>query len=264
MKIVWVVISCIAFAYIGLLFFAYFFSEKIIFPAPQSSYTKAENGIYFVDVNCNGRIYKMASLWLFSDKSDLVLLYSHGNGEDLGEIRPTLEALHSQGISVFAYDYIGYGLSGGKSSIENFEACADAAWNELVKNKGINPSKISLMGYSLGSAATSHLVSQHGETIRAFILAGAFSEGVCAILPINILPWKILDNVSKIKDCKKPLMLIHGTRDFTVPFRNFETISDSYSGKLTPIVLKGEGHGSIFKTPNFIENIVKFIKEQDL
>jgi alpha-beta hydrolase superfamily lysophospholipase len=61
------------------------------------------------------------------------LLYIHGNAEDLGDIRPLLQRLHSWGFNVFAYDYRGYGTSDGTPGEQNAYQDADAAYTYLTQ-----------------------------------------------------------------------------------------------------------------------------------
>jgi hypothetical protein len=55
---------------------------------------------------------KIPSIFLKHDASDCVILYSHGNACDLGQMLPYLEMLRSNlKVNVFSYDYVGYGIS---------------------------------------------------------------------------------------------------------------------------------------------------------
>ena len=51
--------------------------------------------------------------------SKYTILYSHGNAEDLGTLQGLLEYYQHQGLSVFAYDYEGYGHSEGTPNEAN-------------------------------------------------------------------------------------------------------------------------------------------------
>lgn len=111
MKVFFIILISIALAYAALLVFARLFAEKIIFPAPSGSYSDSGD-ILHIPLPGGGEI---AAVWIPSKGSDLCAIYSHGNGEDIGEIRPILSEYARRGISVFAYDYPGYGLSTGQA-----------------------------------------------------------------------------------------------------------------------------------------------------
>ena len=258
MKIIISTIIEIVALYALFLLFVYFFAEKIIFPAPEPSY--GDNGEFdFIEFDCDGK-QRVAVLYLPAKDSEYTLIYSHGNGEDLGEIRPVLENLRASGLSVIAYDYVGYGLSKGKPTVKNLLAAADAVWKYAVEDRKIPPDKIALMGYSLGSAPTSHLAAAHDGQIRAVVLSGAFSHGVNAIIPVNIVPWKILDNASLLKGVKTPIMLIHGKKDRIVPFRNFKELSATCAAGTKKIIQPEFGHTNISQSPDYFRIISNFVK----
>lgn len=56
--------------------------------------------------NCEMALVLLASIAvLINRNSDYAILHSHGNSEDIGDIRPLLEGLKNHGFSVFAYGY---------------------------------------------------------------------------------------------------------------------------------------------------------------
>ena len=58
----------------------------------------------------------VAILHLPNPAARFTIWFFHGNAEDLGDIEPWLRVLRDAGFSVFAFDYPGYGLSGGRPS----------------------------------------------------------------------------------------------------------------------------------------------------
>ena len=57
----------------------------------------------------------IAAAYLPNPEARYTLLYSHGNGEDMGDDLPILEEYRRAGFAVFAYDYNGYGASTGRA-----------------------------------------------------------------------------------------------------------------------------------------------------
>ena len=118
------IFGAVAVLYCAVLAFAAVFADRIIFPAPIASYTESMEDLRFVPLSGGG---KMAAVFLPSAKSDICVIYSHGNGEDLGRIKGVLSGYNTRGFNVLAYDYRGYGLTGGTASQRALEECADAA-----------------------------------------------------------------------------------------------------------------------------------------
>ncbi|MDQ3256311.1 MAG: alpha/beta hydrolase, partial [Acidobacteriota bacterium] len=98
--------------YLGITFYAYLISERVIFQPQRSSYqdTKQIRKLKTAD----GAI--ISALYLPNQSASHTVLFSHGNAEDLGTLSMFLEELRSMGFAVFAYDYHGYGTSTGLPS----------------------------------------------------------------------------------------------------------------------------------------------------
>ena len=72
------------------------------------------------------------------------ILYSHGNGEDLGMCRPVVKSLAGKlKMDVVAYDYLGYGYTGTCSEANTY-ASAESVFLWMVNEKHIPPENIIL------------------------------------------------------------------------------------------------------------------------
>ena len=88
------------------------------------------------------------------------ILYSHGNAEDLSGLRYRLPQFPAHGYGIIAYDYEGYGASGGTPSEENVYRDAERVWRYLVEEKKIPAERIVLYGRSLGSGPSCYLAER--------------------------------------------------------------------------------------------------------
>ena len=237
-----IIVKILAFAasfYFILMIAAYFLADKIAFPAPKPSYELSEK-YRLIDAPNGGKI---CTVFLKNPNAKYTILFSHGNGEDLGEIEKKLENLYNLGFSVFAYDYFGYGQSTLKSSAKNIEICAETAWQHLVKTENVPEDKIIVFGYSMGSAPSSYIASKHKP--RALILMGGFASAFQTQLPINIFPWDMLNNAKKIANLPCPVLIFHGTKDCIVRYHNAEILYEKASCPKYLISIKGAGHYDI-------------------
>ena len=230
----------------------------LMFPAPESSYDNAQ---IFLPLPTGEKI---AVFWLPSPADgSSVILYSHGNGEDLGNISGLLEEFSSRGFSVCGYDYVGYGASRGKPVEEKIYLAADAVWDWLVNDKGIAPNRIAIVGYSIGSAAATHLAAKHPNA-RCLVLCGGFVDGIRVVLPFKAFPLKILDNASRLEQIRLPMLVLHGTKDRIVPPRNapkiVELAKNAPSKRL--VWLKGTGH-FCSEAENYFDEVTSFINTAD-
>ena len=258
MKILLAVVICAAVAYALVLLAAYFFADALMFHPPARTYVKTGEIVEFE--SDSGA--KLAGIFLKSPVHTSVnIFYCHGNGEDLGMVYSGLNRLRELGCNVFSFDYDGYGLSGGKPSEENLYKSARSAWKYAEENLGFTPQNTFLFGFSLGSAAVCS-VAETRKFWRGIILAGGIARGVETVLSFDAVPWKILDNTSKIAHFECPLLIMHGTRDFIVPPRNARRNFAAAKCAKKLVWLDGYGHNDISASPEYRNAVMQFIKGQ--
>jgi fermentation-respiration switch protein FrsA (DUF1100 family) len=175
------------------------------------------------------------------------LLYCHGNAGNLEQrgwaVRELGEAL---GKSVLIFDYPGYGRSGGEPSEAGCYAAADAAYEWLVRDCGVQAEDILLYGESLGGGVAVDLASRRPH--RALILVRTFTsipnvaQEQFGWLPIRRLVSSRFDNLAKIGRCERPIFIARGDRDPLVPFSQGKQLRDASGGKATFFTMEGCGH----------------------
>ena len=148
-----------------------------------------------------------------------VLLYFHGNAEAAGQNLPLAESLRARGLGVFLAEYRGYGGLAGSPGEEGLYADGEAALAELGW-LGVPPSRIILVGRSLGSGVAVELATRHAAA--AVVLVSAYTSIVDMGRTVagSLAPLVIrdrFDSLSKIGRISSPLALLHGTRDDVVP-----------------------------------------------
>ncbi len=236
---IFIPIGCVlAAAYVLLFLFALFRSDAMIFPAPPSKY--GPEIVTTTLTSASG--YRIPVLLHDNPEAEFTILFSHGNGEDLGDSVEGLAGFQAYGFQVVAYDYPGYGLSTGRATEANTYEAADAVYKWLTKEKGIPPERIIVYGRSLGSGPSIHLAGQH-PAIAGIILEGAFASTFRVMLPINILPFDKFENEKKLRSIDIPLLVIHGERDQVVPFWHAKAnLNASPSSHKSYLWIPGGGH----------------------
>ena len=257
MKIVLILLLSLCVLYGLLLILAYFCSDTLMFAPPARTYVKTNE---HSTLNYGGET-QLTCVYLKSEKSKGNIFYCHGNGEDLGMIYPFLDTMRKFGYNVFSYDYAGYGYSDEKPTEKKLYQSAESAWQYAQKNFGFTPEDTVLMGFSLGSAVALH-ISTLAEDWEGVIIAGGIAKGSMTILPINIIPWKILDNCSKVAKLKSPLLLLHGTKDSIVAPHNAKLNYNLAKCKKKLVMLEGFNHNNIFSSPKFWDEVKNFLIQQ--
>jgi len=119
--------------------------------------------------------------WLLSPRDRVsrgTILFLHGNAENISTHVQSVLWLVREGYTVFAFDYRGYGWSGGEApDIPGVHRDAHAALSEILSLPGISPDRLVVFGQSLGAAVAVYTVAtaSSARRPRALILDSPFA-----------------------------------------------------------------------------------------
>lgn len=229
-------IGSLLFIYTFLALFAYFRADSMIFLPRSASYENTEDILRIPVTNTE----KISAVYLPNEQADYTLLYIHGNAEDLGDIRPVLERLHSWGFSVFAYDYRGYGTSDGKPSEANAYADAAAAYQYLIQHLNQHPDQIILYGRSVGGGSATDLATQY--PVAGLILESTFTSAFRVVIPFPLLPFDKFPNLQKLPKVHGPVLVMHGQADQTIPIKHGKTLYEAAPAPKLSLWVAEAGH----------------------
>mmetsp|Transcript_85799 Transcript_85799/g.188374 ORF Transcript_85799/g.188374 Transcript_85799/m.188374 type:complete len:267 (-) Transcript_85799:26-826(-) len=195
--------------------------------------------------------------------TDRVLIYSHGNAEDLGQRLAYLDLLSKIcGADVFAYEYCGYGLAEGTPSEDGCVACIEAAFQHL--SKLFPPNRMIAFGRSIGAGPTLELALRHPE-IRGVVLQSPPES--CGRAVFGSFAWAgyhldIFRNYEKIGDVACPVLVMHGTIDEIVPWQHGVALHKACRFAVPPLWVEDRGHNNM---PNEVclRRIREFFDELD-
>lgn len=199
----------------------YFLVELHAYKPPRATYRDTMDVIKLT-TQSGARI---SAVYLPNEQSQYILLVSHGNADDLGTIMPFLRNLHAHGFSVFAYDYEGYGTSGGRPSERHVYEDEQAAYEYLVNTLDIPSNHIIAYGRSLGAAAAIDLATK--QKVAGVVVEGGFTSVLRAVTYYPIFLFDRFKNLAKIKQVTVPLLVIHGRQDRNVPFYHGERLYEA-------------------------------------
>ena len=153
--------------------------------------------------------------------SSKLLIYFHGNAEDLGYCSRFLEQLSALlDVSIISIEYPGYGIYNGQPQEKDILEDSEKVINFLIKFGKWKEENIILLGRSIGSGPATHLATKY--SIAGLILVSAFTSiKEVAQAHVGILKsilkerFKNIENISKVK-C--PVFLLHGKKDQIVPY----------------------------------------------
>ncbi len=219
------IVRASVFAYLLFLLLMMWLENLLIYPTwqiPDGDWSPA--GVAFEDHNLTSDDGTRINAWYFEHPQPCAyVLYSHGNGENLAHLGEYMDDLRSAyKVSILAYDYRGYGRSGGKPQESGILADARAAQQWLAQRAGTPTDQVVLWGRSIGGAVSVQLATDLGA--RGLILERTFTSlpDVAAVhypfLPVRWLMRNRYDSLGRIEEYQGPILQSHGTADEVVPF----------------------------------------------
>lgn len=250
-------IAAVSVIYTGLVIYAFLVSDSMIFPVPASSYQDSPASLKLT--SSDGE--RISAYLLEAPEAEQVVLYSHGNGEDIEDVRPLLLEFQKRGLSVMTYDYPGYGTSTGRPSEAGVYAAAQAAFLYLVEEKGYAPESIILYGRSLGSGPSCWLAGRH--PVAGLILDGAFSSTFRVLTEIKLLPFDKFDNLAILPNLDCPVLLIHGKLDAVVPFAHALAMEKILATPPETLWVEAANHNNLIESAGdqYWDTVLAFIRK---
>jgi uncharacterized protein len=216
----------------------------IYYPSRTLAADPASVGLRFRDVTFAAADGVDLHGWLIAGRTPTTLLYSHGNGGNIGDrVRIARLLVEQLGVGVFMYDYRGYGRSAGAPSEAGLVSDAVAARAAMLR-EGIRAEHLIYFGRSLGSAVTVDLALVHPP--RGVVLESPFTSVRAmgnAVLPgAGYLFRTRWDSLGKIGGLRAPLLVIHGESDEVVPFAQGRALFDAAPEPKAFVTLRGSRH----------------------
>ena len=214
--------------------------NRLMFIPHPPSYGDALPGLLRIPV---GDRDTLAAVWLPNPSARYTILYSHGNGEDLGDDVPMLTALRDHGFAVLAYDYRGYGLSTGRPSERNAYADESAAYAHLTDALGVPPEHVIVHGRSLGGGPAAELASR--EPVAGLVLESTFTR-VRDVWPVlRFFPFDRFRTARRLRHVRAPVLVMHGTADEVVPVALGRRLFHLAPGRKDALWVEGAGHNDL-------------------
>ena len=212
-------------------------ADRAILQPPPREY---DDGPLIRKVPVAGTAEMLSAVYLPNPSARFVVLYSHGTGDDLGEIADDLQDLWNHGFAVFAYDYEGYGTSTGTPSEAAVYRDAEAAYQYLVEELGVDDSRIVVHGFSLGGAPSVYLASRHA--VSGLVLESTFVDAL-RVPRIPLIPFHRFNNVSRMASVHCPVLIMHSRDDPLIAFWHAQALLESATAPKQLVAFDSGGHG---------------------
>lgn len=226
--------------------------QFLYFPTTDIYITPAAAHLDYRDVSFSASDGTRLHGWFLKGEPDRPLvLFCHGNAGNIADRLEMLRFLHELGVSVFIFDYRGYGLSAGTPSEEGTYADGRGALAWLAQ-QGWPPERIIYLGRSLGAGVALQLALE--QPPAGLVLETPFTS-VAAMgryhYPVlfRVAGWLLdarYDNLAKIDKLQAPLLIVQGTADDIVPPQMAQKLAQQAPEPTQLTLIQGAGHNDLF------------------
>jgi hypothetical protein len=190
-----------------------------------------------------------------ADKSAPTILFFHGNGEIVPDYDDLGQIYNQLGINFIPVDYRGYGKSTGSPTVTTMMKDCHNIFRYIGnwrKDNNITGPFI-VMGRSLGSASALELASNYPDSIDGLIIESGFAHALPLLRLLGINTDRLglkedgFSNNEKIKNFKRPTLIIHAEFDQIIPFSDGKALYESSpAADKTFVKIPDADHNTIF------------------
>mmetsp|Transcript_267 Transcript_267/g.279 ORF Transcript_267/g.279 Transcript_267/m.279 type:complete len:272 (+) Transcript_267:22-837(+) len=210
--------------------------NSFIFPAPSPSYTVISfPGELLKIPRLKGKRQGIPCIFLpFSRGSSKILLYFHGNAEDLGQAYEMLN--HTRNtlmVHVLALEYPGYGIYKGKPSASRILEDSENVFNYLTNVLKISPTNIFIFGRSIGAGPAVWLGAEKNPGALLLMSAYTSIRAVAKNIAGSLLMYFVKErfrNIDLMPKVKCPCFLVHGQNDTLIPYQHSQILHELCGG----------------------------------
>jgi fermentation-respiration switch protein FrsA (DUF1100 family) len=229
----------------------WFVESQVFFPETTIEQTPLDLDLPFEDVWFTSGDSVRLHGWLIPASSPKhLLLFCHGNAGNISHRLDNVRLLHNMGISVFIFDYRGYGRSQGHISEKGFYQDSEAAYAVARKWAGQNGAKLVVFGRSLGGIAATHLGATKkcdGLILEStFTNMGAMARAHYPLPFAETLLKHRLNALDEIVQVRVPILFFHGDRDKIVPIKLGRKLFKAAPSPKEFVILPGAGHNDTY------------------
>ena len=213
-----IVISLYALATAGV----YVFQRTLFYRTSAVYQTPAEvklTGTTEVQLVTADGVHTIAWYWPAPNHAP-TLVFFHGNGGSISARHWRVRRAQKMGYGIMLVEYRGFAGREGTPTEEGLYADARAVLDWLEAHDAPSSSTI-LYGESLGSGIAVKMATE--RKVAGVILEAPYTSTVDVaalnywMFPVRALMWDRFDSLSRIKEIRAPLLVMHGGADTTIP-----------------------------------------------
>ena len=230
--------------------------QLVFFPDREVMSTPGDAGLVYEDVTITTSDGVNLHGWFVPGDGRRVIIWFHGNAGNIGHRVENLVLMREQlRVSVFLFDYRGYGNSEGAPSEQGLYLDAEAALEYTKTRTGLEADEgIVYFGRSLGAAVAVELATRYPP--RALLLESPFTsiQGmaqkihpvVSKLVPLGLVVRSRFDALAKIGQVHTPVMVLHGDQDDMIPIEMGRELFEAANEPKAFYTIRGARHNDTY------------------
>lgn len=194
------------------------------------------------------------------------LIWFHGNAGNLSGRASFAARLADAGVSLFLFDYRGFGKSEGSPTESSLYLDALAAYDYVLDEIATDPESIALYGESLGGPYAAYVASRRPS--RCIVIENSFSslQSVARVmfprLPLHLFVTRSLRTADWLNQARRPVLVMHGACDTTLPVALGQELYDRLSVPKRLMLSAAAGHCEIptVEGERYYREVTEFIR----
>lgn len=245
---------------------SYLFQDKMVFlPTKlkaQYAFSFEQN---FEEIVLDRSGEKLSGVYFTqADTSRGLILYFHGNADDLQRWGNYAVDFTRLGYEVMMIDYPGYGKSEGKPSEENFYESAEIAYAWALSK--YSPEDIIIYGRSIGSGPASYLAAQKDARLLIletpfFSMRDVINRRFAVFFPYQLkYHFPVFEHLQNRK--MEEAHIFQGTNDETVPYESAIKLRPFLPDDSHFITIEGGRHKNLAEFEEFHQGLRKILLKE--
>eukprot|EP00028_Trichosphaerium_sp_Am-I-7-wt_P012361 CAMPEP_0168539562 /NCGR_PEP_ID=MMETSP0405-20121227/21908_1 /TAXON_ID=498012 /ORGANISM="Trichosphaerium sp, Strain Am-I-7 wt" /LENGTH=251 /DNA_ID=CAMNT_0008569161 /DNA_START=29 /DNA_END=780 /DNA_ORIENTATION=+ len=202
-------------------------------------------------------------------KSQLYILWSHGNAEDIGCNDDIGMKARAWKANIIKHEYQGYGISPGSPSVSAIDRDIRIVYDFMTKMLQIPSQNIILFGRSIGTGPTIKLcrkLCSEAKNPLALILQSPYlsirdiAKDIAGF--VGFIAPKYWDSRSNIQKVTCPTLFIHGEQDDVIPCYHSQKLHGFCNSEKVLALSKTADHNEWNELDDIILPVTNFISDR--
>jgi fermentation-respiration switch protein FrsA (DUF1100 family) len=233
----------------------------LFFPTQEIAYTPGQAGLDYEEAFFFTQDGLRLHGWYVPGRTDVTWLWFHGNGGNISHRVDEMALIQQRlGVNQFIFDYQGYGRSEGRPTEQGTYRDARAALEYLQNRPDGAADRIVYFGRSLGAAVAVELATSQPPLgmvlVSPFASVGDMVRLTTPFFPVRwLVRWPVqwlvgnrYDSLARIGRDDRPLLILHGDQDQTVPVSQGKKLFEAANSPKQFRLLAGAGHNDTYST----------------